>query len=140
MSVMASLMGSKGTTVSKGTGPGDAPKGDSTLVIVGCMMLNFWSAVLIIWTNKFVMLHGFRWASILTWMHFVASWVGLELCHRFFNVFEPKYVPTMSVGPLVCAFIAFVIFNNLSLQYNTVGVYQLLKVRGTRKNVLVVKK
>lgn len=70
----------------------DQPK-DTLLVIGGCMMLNFWSAVGIIWTNKYIMNHGFVWTSTLTVMHFAFSFLGLEMCWRYFSFFEPKKVP-----------------------------------------------
>ncbi|CAD7956025.1 unnamed protein product [Amoebophrya sp. A25] len=104
------------------------PPPPSVAAIVGCMMLNFWSAVGIIWVNKWIMNHGWTWASILTWMHFVASFIGLEISWRTLGLFEPKETKLMKVVPLCASFIAFVVFNNLSLQYNTVGIYQLLKV------------
>lgn len=53
------------------------------LAIVASMFLNFWSAVGIIWCNKWIMNHGWRWATMLTWMHFVASFVGLEVSWRY---------------------------------------------------------
>jgi len=45
--------------------------------------------------------------------------------------FEVKKVKFMQIIPLVFAFCGFVVFNNLSLQYNSVGVYQLMKVLTT---------
>ncbi len=40
------------------------------------------------------------------------------------GVFEIKPVKIMSVVPLCLAFCGFVVFTNYSLQYNTVGFYQ----------------
>jgi len=74
------------------------------------------------------MQHGFQWATFLTWLHFIASYVGLEISHRRLGLFEPKYVGYSRIAPLCMSFCGFVVFNNLSLQFNTVGVYQLLKV------------
>jgi len=37
----------------------------------------------------------------------------------------------MDVLPITVCFCAFVVFNNLSLQYNSVGFYQLMKVLTT---------
>lgn len=47
---------------------------------------------------------------------------------RHLRLFEPKATSKRSIIPLCTSFIAFVVFNNLSLQFNTVGIYQLLKV------------
>ncbi|CAD7957533.1 unnamed protein product [Amoebophrya sp. A120] len=109
-------------------GTTEEPEPPSKLAIIGCMFLNFWSAVGIIWVNKWVMNHGWTWTTLLTWMHFVASYIGLEISWRRLQLFEPKDTNLRQVVPLCASFIAFVVFNNLSLQYNTVGIYQLLKV------------
>jgi len=47
------------------------------------------------------------------------------------KIFEAKFVHCKKVAPKVTASIIFVIFNNLSLQYNIVGVHQLVKVMCT---------
>ena len=43
----------------------------------------------------------------------------------------PKPLRISDVAPISLAFTGFVVFNNLSLQYNAVGVYQILKVMTT---------
>ncbi len=58
---------------------------------------------------------------------------------RFFNLFEPVKIPARKVAPMCAAFCGFVVFNNLSLQYNPVGVYQLLKVLTTPVIVVLQK-
>ena len=47
------------------------------------------------------------------------------------NTFVRKTVPILKVLPLSVAFCAFVVFTNLSLEYNTIGTYQLFKVLTT---------
>ena len=47
------------------------------------------------------------------------------------NTFVRKSVPIIKVLPLSIAFCAFVVFTNLSLEYNTIGTYQLFKVLTT---------
>lgn len=47
------------------------------------------------------------------------------------NTFEKKTAPIGRVLPLAIAFCAFVVFTNLSLEYNTIGTYQLFKVLTT---------
>ena len=47
------------------------------------------------------------------------------------NTFVRKSVPLIEVLPLAIAFCAFVVFTNLSLEYNTIGTYQLFKVLTT---------
>jgi solute carrier family 35 protein E3 len=46
-------------------------------------------------------------------------------------MFEPKPLRHFDVFPITLAFRGFVIFDNLSLQYNSVGAYQLMKVMTT---------
>lgn len=41
-------------------------------------------------------------------------------------MFTPVKIPMAKIAPLSLAFCGFVIFNNLSLQYNPVGVYQVI--------------
>jgi solute carrier family 35 protein E3 len=45
--------------------------------------------------------------------------------------FERKFIPLKKVLPISLAFCGFVVFNNLSLEHNLVGVYQLWKVMTT---------
>jgi len=47
------------------------------------------------------------------------------------NMYKPKKLNPMDVLPITVAFCMFVVCNNLSLQYNTVGFYQLMKVLTT---------
>lgn len=94
------------------------------------MFLNFWSGVTIIWANKLAYLSGFRWALLLTCLHFAVTYLGLEVSASF-GMFERIKVPIREVIPISAVFCGFVIFNNLSLQHNDVGLYQLLKVLTT---------
>ena len=96
-------------------------------ITAASMFLNFWSGVTIIWANKLAYLSGFRWALLLTCLHFVVTYLGLEISASC-GMFERVKVPIREVLPISAVFCGFVIFNNLSLQYNDVGLYQLLKV------------
>eukprot|EP00903_Cladosiphon_okamuranus_P010526 g9956.t1 len=77
------------------------------------MALNFFSAVGIVVANKalFRGAGGLGFATSLTGVHFIATAIG--------------------VLPITIAFCAFVAFNNLSLQYNGVSFYQLMKILTT---------
>ena len=46
-------------------------------------------------------------------------------------MFEPKTLSHLDVLPITLAFCGFVVFNNLSLQFNSIGFYQLMKVLTT---------
>lgn len=56
--------------------------------------------------------------------------LGLVICLQM-NTFVRKSVPIARVLPLSIAFCAFVVFTNLSLEFNTIGTYQLFKVLTT---------
>lgn len=101
------------------------------------MALNFLTSVGIINVNNLVFkTYGFRFSTLLTGVHFVCTFLGLLVCHQF-GMFTIKRVPIRKVIPLCLAFVGFVVFNNLSLQYNTIGFYQLMKVLTTPAIVLI---
>jgi len=100
------------------------------------MAMNFIVSVVIIWVNKFVYLGGFKYNVCMTALHFLFTFLGLEICRRK-KMFEFKWVSIVQVLPICAAFSGFVVFNNLSLQYNPVGVYQLYKVMTTPVIVVV---
>ena len=102
----------------------------SMVAAASYMALNFCTSILIIWTNKLAYQKGFKWALSLTVLHFCITFLGLEICARC-GLFVRKQLKVRSVVPISTAFCGFVLFNNLSLQYNVVGMYQLLKVMTT---------
>jgi solute carrier family 35 protein E3 len=73
---------------------------------------------------------GFKYSTTLTTLHFIVTYLGLEIS-AIFGLFRKKSVNIREVVPISLAFTGFVIFNNLSLQNNTIGTYQLLKVLTT---------
>lgn len=94
------------------------------------MMINFVSCVWIIWSTKICFQLGFSYATTLTALHFLLTYIGLEIS-ACLNCFERKHVPILGVVQLSIAFCGFIVFNNLSLQYNTIGIYQVTKVLTT---------
>jgi solute carrier family 35 protein E3 len=100
------------------------------------MMINFISSVWIIWATKICFNEGFKFATALTALHFFLTYLGLEIsaCLSFF---ERKRLPFLGVVPLSIAFCCFIVFNNLSLQFNTIGIYQVTKVLTTPLIVLI---
>jgi solute carrier family 35 protein E3 len=52
-------------------------------------------------------------------------------------VLQAKKLPWQSTVPVAFAYVGFVIFNNLSIQVNTVGFYQISKIMITPVVVLV---
>ena len=101
------------------------------------MALNFCTSVGIITVNKYVFkYYGFNYSTLLTGIHFIFTFIGLVFC-AFIGLFQPKSVPIRHIIQLSLVFTGFVVFNNLSLQYNSVGFYQLMKVLTTPAIVIV---
>jgi solute carrier family 35 protein E3 len=108
-----------------------AHMGEATLLQTSAAMAaNFSVSVSVVWLNKFVYLGGFRYNVTMTALHFFVTYFGLELC-AIYGFFERKFIPLRKVLPISLAFCGFVVFNNLSLEHNHVGVYQLWKVMTT---------
>ena len=63
----------------------------------------------------------------LTFIHFLVTFIGLIICLQF-DIFRFKRLPIVKMIPLSMTYCGFVVFTNLSLQYNTVGTYQVIKV------------
>lgn len=105
--------------------------GEGGLVATAAAMAaNFTVSVSVVWLNKFVYMGGFRYNMTMTALHFFVTYLGLEIC-ALIGFFERKFVPLTKVLPISLAFCGFVVFNNLSLEHNLVGVYQLWKVMTT---------
>lgn len=100
------------------------------------MMINFLSSVWIIWSTKICFSLGFHYATALTAFHFLFTYAGLELAATC-GVFERKTLSILGVLPLSIAFCGFIVFNNLSLQFNTIGIYQVTKVLTTPLIVII---
>ncbi|KAI8929578.1 triose-phosphate transporter family-domain-containing protein [Entophlyctis helioformis] len=99
--------------------------------------LNILSSVGIVLANKWVFAReGFSFGTLLTVIHFVVTFVGLEICARY-GLFVRKRIPVRQVAGLCLVFSAFVVLTNLSLQYNSVGFYQMAKVLTTPFIVVV---
>ncbi|XP_065066747.1 solute carrier family 35 member E3-like [Rhopilema esculentum] len=100
------------------------------LVLCSGLACNLLSSICIVFVNKWIYVHyGFP-NMTLTCLHFIVTTIGLQIC-SFFNVFHPKSLPIKSMIPLSLSFCGFVVLTNLSLQYNTVGTYQLIKTLTT---------
>ncbi|KAJ5072448.1 solute carrier family 35 member e3 [Anaeramoeba ignava] len=91
------------------------------------MGLNFASSLSIVYFNKKIFLEGFNYSTTVVALHFLFTSIGIHLC-AYFKLFEPKKIPFKSVLKLTLSFCGFVVLTNLSLQYNSVGFYQLMKI------------
>lgn len=98
---------------------------------VSFMAFNFFSATAIVFANKVLFeTYMMRFSTFVTGMHFVFTFAGTMMCEML-GVYEPKPLRQLDVLPITVSFCGFVVFNNLSLQHNSVGFYQLMKVMTT---------
>jgi len=98
---------------------------------VSLMAFNFVSAVGIVFANKYVFhVYSYNFACFVTALHFVVTTLGGRVCLAL-NMYQVKTLNHMDVLPITASFCCFVVFNNLSLQHNSVGFYQLMKVLTT---------
>ncbi|ORC92357.1 solute carrier family 35, member E3 [Trypanosoma theileri] len=101
------------------------------LLIPFYLALNAFSSITIVFINKWIFEdHDFRGSITLTLIHFVVTFLGLLLSLAC-GVFEPKRISIIRVLPLSISFCGFVVLTNMSLLYNSVGFYQLIKVLTT---------
>lgn len=95
------------------------------------MILNFGSSTLLVVINKLAMdKYHFRFATTLTAFHLTCTFLLLLLTARI-GVFEIKRLPIRDVSKLAAGTMGFICFTNLSLQHNSVGFYQVMKVMTT---------
>ncbi len=98
---------------------------------VGAMALNFTSSISIVVVNKLVMdKFGFKYAVTLTGFHLACTFLLLLLTARA-GVFEIKRLPLLQVAKLAAGTMGFITLTNLSLQHNSIGFYQVMKVMTT---------
>jgi solute carrier family 35, member E3 len=98
--------------------------------IVTWCFLNVASSVLIVLVNKYIYeYYGFP-NMALTCVHFIVTFLGLVVCQQL-NIFQIKKLPILKMIPLSTTFCGFVVFTNLSLEYNTIGTYQIMKFMTT---------
>lgn len=91
---------------------------------------NIVSATLIVFANKLVLSPGsLGWSYVyaLTFLHTATSWAGMGLFAAV-GMYTRKPLPKTTLLPLACAYVGYVVLNNLSLQVNQVGFYQLTKI------------
>ena len=78
--------------------------GQLDAVTVLYMAFNFFSAIGIIFANKFLMKsYDFKYASFTTSCHFLATMAGLLIC-RLAGVYKPKVLSHAQVFPISLAF------------------------------------
>ncbi len=91
------------------------------------LFINLVSSIVIVFQNKYIYAYiGFPNIS-LTGIHFIVTFLMLEVI-RIYGMFEKKGIPFYYLFMLSLSFCGFVALTNLSLQFNTVGTSQVIKV------------
>jgi solute carrier family 35 protein E3 len=91
-------------------------------------LTNLSSVVAIVFANKLVLnTHGFHFAVTLTWLHTIFTTIGM-IAMAAVGFFEIKRVPVTKSFPVAAVYVGFIVLNNLSIQLNTVGFYQISKI------------
>eukprot|EP00668_Euglena_longa_P048280 GGOE01065348.1.p1 GENE.GGOE01065348.1~~GGOE01065348.1.p1 ORF type:complete len:336 (+),score=96.36 GGOE01065348.1:45-1010(+) len=94
--------------------------------------INIIAAVSVILVNKKAVfdIAKFHFGTALTMMHFVWTWIlCLILCGT--GLFERKRLDMMEIFKISVVFSSYLLFQNLSLVYNSVGFYQIMKIANT---------
>eukprot|EP00759_Apiculatamorpha_spiralis_P013350 PhF_6_TR20008/c0_g1_i1/m.29210/K15285/SLC35E3; solute carrier family 35, member E3 len=120
---------SANTSSSSSSSPSTATSPDRLVPFY--LFLNATSSICIVFANKYLFeFYNFPYGTLLTLLHFITTYAGLEATCAF-GMFERKQCDFKRVVPLSASFCGFVVLTNLSLQYNSVGFYQLMKVLTT---------
>ncbi|KAL6744932.1 triose-phosphate transporter family-domain-containing protein [Haematococcus lacustris] len=91
-------------------------------------LLNVVTASGIVFANKYVFTTcRFRFTYALTWIHTLFTLLGMT-CFARCGMFETKKMPAGRLAPLAAAYVAYIVLCNLSLNVNTVGFYQVMKI------------
>jgi len=93
-------------------------------------------SITIILLNKWIYSHRIFPNITLSMVHFVVTFLGLCICERL-NFFDVKSVHLNQLIVLALCFCGFVVFTNLSLEYNSVGTFQVAKMLTTPGVVLI---
>ncbi|WIA17138.1 hypothetical protein OEZ85_014030 [Tetradesmus obliquus] len=66
-------------------------------------------------------------SATLTWLHTIFTTIGM-IAMAAVGFFEIKRVPVSKSLPVATVYVGFIVLNNLSIQLNTVGFYQISKI------------
>lgn len=88
-------------------------------IVVGCM---------IVFANKWVFQHyNFKFVFALTWIHTVFTLVGMNVLSQI-GFFVPKKIPNVKLIPIALGYVGYIVLCNVSLNINSVGFYQIMKI------------
>lgn len=94
------------------------------------IILNICTNCSIVLINKQLFSTDFCYPTALTFLHFCFTSVGLRLFSKA-GMFERKPLTTLQVLPLALCYSLCTPLSNMSLAYNSVGFYQMLKILTT---------
>jgi len=98
--------------------------------------INFISSILVINLSKWIYVKHHFPNLTLTTTNFFLTFIFLLICVRA-KVVNYVHLPLFRMIPVSICFGGFIAFSNLSLQYNTVGTYQLIKLQVTPVVMLI---
>ena len=111
-------------------------KGHSRAFVLCCLLMNIALSISIVLVNKSVYEFYMFPNMTLTCIHFVCTSIGMVVS-QYFGVFTVKKLPISKMVPIALTFCGFVMFTNLSLQFNTVGTYQIIKSLTTPTIIMI---
>lgn len=106
------------------------------LKVSAYLLANVFFSITIILLNKWIYSHAIFPNITLSMIHFIVTFLGLCVCEKL-NVFNVKSVHLSHLIFLALCFCGFVVFTNLSLEYNSVGTFQVAKMLTTPGVVLI---
>lgn len=92
-----------------------------------CLLINIASTIALVEINKYIYINYSFPNMSLTFLNLVFTFFGLLLINQF-GFYEIIYVPLIEMLPMAVYFCGFCVLANFSLQFNSVGTYQSLKV------------
>ncbi|KAL9644580.1 hypothetical protein ABK040_015319 [Willaertia magna] len=106
--------------------------------IIASISLNIAASVGTIFINK-LLFKSYKFSELgttLTVFHFIFSFIFTAIAASF-GLFQPKKLPLLRVLPISLAFCGYVVFNNISLAYNSVSFYQVMKIMCTPTIIVI---
>ncbi|CBY33029.1 unnamed protein product [Oikopleura dioica] len=94
-------------------------------IIVG-LGVNYAASLAITFTNKWILINLPLPSTALVFYHFTCTFIALHAL-KLIGIFTTKKVAPRKILPLSLTFCGSVVLTNLSLKYNTIGTYQVLK-------------
>jgi solute carrier family 35 protein E3 len=93
------------------------------------LALNACSSVGIVFANKVVFqIFKFKYGTLLTLIHFIFTFLGLEVCRRLGLIQKKRGISAMQILPLALSYCAFVVATNLSLLNSSIADYEATKL------------